>query len=234
MSGITSQGLLVLGGSWYLSAMIISLLILYPLITLNYEWATNILFPIIGILGIGIIYTNYNGLFENHIVFNYVIKVGLLRGFCETALGAWGYEISSRIMQIRFTKFSIVVLTIIKYICFVSVTFLACFNSDTSLLTVMFILCFSGIILSFSQKTYNIHYNLITKYLGKISLPLYITHQIFKKMAIFIFGVNIEWWQLILIIIVSIIGACSILFFTDGIVKYLKKYKHIFISGDIA
>lgn len=87
-----------------------------------------------------------------------------------------GGEIANKIKNIRFTILAQVILTIIKYTCFSIVIFYAIFINGYSFTHIVFIICLFACILSFSQKTYNIPYNRMTEFLGKISLPLYISH----------------------------------------------------------
>lgn len=53
MNGISYEEGIDTGGDWFLSAMILAIFILYPILLYNYEYATKIFLPIIGLIGIG-------------------------------------------------------------------------------------------------------------------------------------------------------------------------------------
>lgn len=98
--------------NWYLSAMILSILILYPILLFSYEWSTKIIFPIIGIFGLGILSINVKYIISVYEVVG--IYGGMIRGLCEIALGAWGYEIALQIGKCNFTKIGIILLSILE------------------------------------------------------------------------------------------------------------------------
>lgn len=232
MNGIMYNGNMELGGGWYLSAMVLALFFLYPILLYNYEWATKIIFPIIGITGLGILFINFGSIIVVKQTLFMVGTGGVLRAISEIALGAWSYEIALKFKRegVQFTKLSAVFLTIIKYACFIGVLFYAFYGFSSSYSPIVFIFCLLGIMLSFSEMTVCIPSNSLTRFLGKYSLLVYITHQFFRALAVSLFGTTIEVWKLIIIILITIIGAYMIMIFTDFCIKFIKKYKYLFIE----
>ena len=94
---------------------------------------------------------------------------------------------------------------------------------------IAFVCCFAGIILSFSEKTYVIPYNKITCFLGKISLPIYLSHNLVKGIAIRLWGTEIENKNVLVIICLCPIAAFIVMKLTDVVLSYLKKLRPMFI-----
>lgn len=78
---------LYVGNTWYLSAMIIAILLLYPLLLKEYTFSTAIVFPFISVFSLGYLYKTHGSIcmtFE----WNGIFLGGVLRAVAEIALGA--------------------------------------------------------------------------------------------------------------------------------------------------
>ena len=87
-----------------------------------------------------------------------------------------------------------------------------------------------AVILSFSNITYNIPYNAITKFFGKLSLPIFLTHYTIRNILVNTIGNNMEKWGIWTVIILCPVFAYVFMVFTDLIFAQLKKIKPIFIK----
>ena len=224
------NNILYVGGSWYLSVMMLSVLILYPILLFNYEWSSKIFFPIFGLFGLGIIYTKYATIVLNFESITNMFLGGMLRGLSEMALAVWGYEIAQKIKAYNLTKLSVILLTIVKYISLIIIILFAGSTANSCYTIAAFICCLVVVILSFSEKTINISYNTVTKFLGKISLPIYLTHCIFRRISERFIGIDAEVWKISIMIVACIVFSCVVMAITDFITKYLKNIKLFFVD----
>lgn len=174
-SGIKTT--LVLGQTWYISAMLISMLILYPLIR---KYKDNFIYLIAPVITISIggwlsyTYGTLNG--WQHTGFAYKC---LLRAFFELSLGTMLYEITNKIRTVKFTKLARILLTIIEICGFASIFFITNIEKASTKYELHMILILSiSIVIAFSEKTilYNFANNKFSYYLERLSLPIYLNH----------------------------------------------------------
>ena len=182
-----SSSVLYLSGSWYLSAMIIAMFLLYPLLLKKYESATKYYFPLISMFVLGYLYTKYGecSIWEK---WDVICFTGILRGLSEVALGGFLFEVANYVASryewlLSSEKVGCkVFLTIIKLVCY-TIFFLYAqgshFKKDFSLYALLFVSI--GVMLSFLNAGYTIPESRLTRFLGKISLPIYLYHGMFKN-----------------------------------------------------
>lgn len=173
-SGIKTT--LVIGQTWYISAMLIAMLILYPLIRRYKKNFVYLIAPVIVIFIGGWISHNYGTL--NGWQYTGVVYKCLLRAFFELALGAILYEISTKMRDINFNKFGSIILTLIEILGFI-VTFVIANKTNSKYDFIVLALISISVIIAFSEKTifYNLTNNKFFYYLEKLSLPIYLNHQ---------------------------------------------------------
>lgn len=223
-SGIVYQGGMDIGGSWFLSAMIMALFILYPILLYGRENATKIIFAIIGVIGFGFLYGT------DGVTVSWGRNLSrMFRAVSEISLGAWGFGIASVIDNYNLTKFSKLILTVLKYVCFGLAIGCGAFGLNGGYVALATILCFVGIILSFSQETYVIQGNKFTSWLGKISLIIYLTHNTIRAIVLKMLGTEVDKWAVVLIICACPIAAHIVMVITDFMMVQLKKLKPLFI-----
>ena len=225
-----------LGGSWYLSAMIIAMLILFPLLLKNFNFSTKLVFPLLSIFILGYLYTtdysiaNWQG--WSGICFN-----GVLRALGELALGASIFVLSNLMKNKYHNIFNEhktikLGLTIVKYMCFIVVIsfafgILSNFTSDLHAL----LFCAIGIFLSFSGITYTIPESKLSNYLGKLSLPIYIFHGFMRHTAGDMMTPEaVTPLRLVLMIVFSIILCVVLMYITDAVKKLLNILKARILS----
>lgn len=230
MNGISYEECIDVGGDWFLSAMVLAIFILYPILLYNYEWATKIIFPIIGLVGIGFMFMCQHTIIATTQIVGGMFRGGLLRAINEISLGVWGYALAKKMGGYEFTIFSKIFLTVFKWMSFGMVICYAFFGFQDSFSAIAFVGCFIGIILSFSEKTYVIPYNKMTCVLGKLSLPIYLSHNLVKGIAIRLWGTDIENKNVFIIICLCPIIAFIVMRLTDVVIRYKKKLRPIFIA----
>lgn len=108
----------IIGTEWYLSALIISLLIVYPLVRKNRQFYSYIISPLIGIMGLGWIGRRY-GNFASPASWTGICFEGVLRAVALISLGVAAFEIC-RLIKEKHQNLS-VQLTLVEVIVWVSV-----------------------------------------------------------------------------------------------------------------
>ena len=212
------KSILFLSSSWYLSAMVLSSFVLYPMLRKFGDIAKKIIFPIGAVFIIGYIYATTDKL-NNWDYWSGAFYIGFLRGISEMALGASLHALTETLSE-RFAwlftseKFAVkLLLTIFKYTCYL-VFFLygkGCnlgkYFSIHALLIVSL-----GIALSFMNVGYTIKESKLTRWLGKVSLPIYMFHGIFKTASPTLFPLKVGQESTLLLLAGVTVIICIVLY----------------------
>jgi len=167
--------------AWYLSAMLLSMLIIYPLLRKYKKNYSTLIAPIIVIFLAGYMSHQYGHLRTPVKWIGFCYK-GLLRAFLELNIGVIVYEMTMRFKKLDFTKFGRVFITILEVSCFSIIFIIAQFLVKGTRLDFIMLVIFSvGIMLAFSEKSYfyNFCCNKFFYYLEKLSLSIYVNHLAF-------------------------------------------------------
>lgn len=182
--GLNRDGMtMYVGGTWYLSAMVIAMFILYPLLLKQFRLSTKVIFPLMSIFLLGYLCNTY-GQITRWFDWNGICYTGVLRAIAVIALGASLYQVTLlgkiyynqwRYAETFVGKFFI---TTLKVMCYGVVLIYSyngtLFGKNATLHALFF--CAIGVALSFAEIGYSVCDNKFTRYLGKISLPVYIFH----------------------------------------------------------
>lgn len=172
--------------SWYLSVMLISMFILYPVLVKDREMAVKIIFPVVSLFLLGYLYQVY-GFISPYSDWAGICYVGIFRGISQIALGAslsalsdWLAETQPRWLYPSkgWVKFC---LTGVKLGCYGIVLLFAQGLPMESIHVFLFLAI--GVLMSFSHVGHTIPDNPVPRYLGRISLPIYIFHGILRELA---------------------------------------------------
>lgn len=238
MTGI--RGLSVNGPIWYISSMLIAMLILYPLIRRYKEKFLTLFAPVILIVGLGIFSALYGNLRSPDIWIGFAYK-GTIRAFFELLLGGCLYLICEKIKKLNFTKFGKLLITLIEISCFVLPFLMSQFmDSATKFDYIMLVVISIGIVLAFSEQTleYNFFCNKFSYWLEKLSLTLYIFHfpvRLFFRNASFL-KVMPYWKRLGIYIPITIALSIIIMYVMDYLKKknfFMDKIKKLIIKEKI-
>ncbi len=222
--------------TWFLSAMLIVMLVLYPILLHNYYFGVKIVFPILTLFLLGYEYTTNQNIGEN-VAWAGFTYFGILRAASEIAFGGTLYYISTEItgnealMKRAQRPLNRVLLTIAKIICF-GVPLLYAnktgfglkFSNGFDLHALLF--CGIGIMLSFSGLGWSIPDCKLTRYLGKITLPIFIYHKLLRAawlegMGVEKVPVNYAWFMLAVCVVASV----ALMYFTDFLAWGIQKLR---------
>lgn len=182
MAGFKTQN--VNGPVWYISAMIISMFILYPLVKKYKKDFIRVASIIIVVLLGGWLIHKYGSLRmqpRNWTEFGYR---GTIRAFVELNLGMVMYLFTQKLSKVNFSKFGLIVLTLFEMIGFIIPFYVShkVQNPDIYNFTVLLILAFS-IGIAFSGKTLEnkLLSNKFVYFLEKMSLPIFLSQVVIRR-----------------------------------------------------
>ena len=214
MSGMPTE--VYNGNTWYISVMLLAILILYPLIRKNKDFFIKYIAPVIAIFGLGCISHSFKSILVIK-EWNGFMYWGLIRGIAEICIGCITYELSDKLKNIKLTNFGTLLTTIIEVISYVVViAMLFCFDFRSYLFVLLFILMvaisitLSGISYSryiFSYKIFN--------WMGEYSYSLYLGHSIAYTGIIknLVFNKNYNYSQtLIIYFVVALIAGLIVMY----------------------
>ena len=223
---------LYVGNTWFLSAMLIAIIILFPLLVRNYNFSVKVLFPIISLFVLGYLFETNHSITKE--VWTGIIHTCVLRAIAEIALGGCICCLSSLIKEknvwlVRTEKKSlIIILTCFKVLCYAVVVVFAygsvfgkTIKSSFNLHALLF--CSIGLLFSLSNIGYSIRDSKITRYLGKLSLPIFIFHGVIRWAYWDITGkIEISVLMYVTLVIMTIIASVAMMYLTDFVVARLK------------
>lgn len=231
MSGVVTT--YMLGQTWYISAMLITIMILYPLLLKYKKNFIYIVSPLIVLLVGGYLSQSYGILNDVWIWTGFCFK-GLLRAIFEMALGTIIYLVSNKMKNKKFTNIARWILTIIEVLGFVSIFIIANTQSKYYDFIAVALMAIS-IMIAFSEKSifYNFANNKLFYYLEKLSLPIYLNHIWIKDIIVIKLTSISHEVQLILIVILTILFSMIIIFVIERYRKRTTEFiKKLMIKKD--
>lgn len=222
---------------WYLSAMVLSMAILYPL-TLRYkDFFRRIVSPLIALFLLGYLYQKY-GHFRSPDVQDGMFLKGTIRGFSEIAFRIFCYEIGKLISKYQFSTLSKLLFTIIEYGSLIGIMMYSntesCWDMDVPSVLLfgisIIIICGNLSLLSpFWNKLK------IMPSLGKFSMMVYINH-IYWVWLLDIINLNLSYKKMLIVYIsLSVLSSGVCWLATDLISAFFRKnqgnIRSLFIVG---
>lgn len=167
---------------WYIQSMLLAMALLYPLIRKYPKIMKHIIMPLTVLLLLGFLQQNYTHLRHPGKWIGFTYK-GNIRAIAELCLGAECYFVVQWLKNFKLKWFTKTFLTLVKWGCWIAVIqyMIYCkkgFEMDFFFLAIFCI----AIILAFSQQCIDsrIYQNILVDFLGKLSLPLYLSHMYFS------------------------------------------------------
>lgn len=193
-----------IGCSWYLSSLFIALAAAYPLCRRFYRAYTHVIAPVLCavLLTSIIVLTGSLGDISDWFFFTYKTNI---RAFAELSMGAAAFELS------RVIRGRVRTLVSSSFLSFTAVTCLAlslmyiCSSADGRYGIIVFYLLFGAVVIAFSGEGIISRSRLFLScrpffcYLGRISLPMYLTQTLMRRSVPFFFEKSSPWSQCFLI-----------------------------------
>ena len=189
----------IISVEWYISSMLICMLIIYPLCRKYGKTFTNVIAPIAGILILGYLFHRYGGTGTASVWTGFTFKTNL-RAFSLICLGTTCYSVCNRISKMSFTRFDRILLTVFEFGCFFATLIYICSDINTKYSAIIIMCMLAEVTLIFSGITFGnkLFTNKFTVFLGKLSLPFYLS-QIFTFNIVKMFFLSLPTVPLILV-----------------------------------
>lgn len=202
-SGIGTFGLV--GGTWYLSAMYLAMLILYPMLRVWKERFVHIIAPLIGIFGLGYLSRTYGHL--NQYVNNWdLLYSGMIRALAEISLGCVCYVVCQRIRSVRVTPLSRVLITLVQIAGYGGVIWYTTELPVKQFDFVMVLWLAVCVTLSFSGQGIgaSLFSGSLFPWLGKMSMVIYLNHMWVKNTIAWLLPESWGYRKLMLVYMVGV------------------------------
>ena len=209
---------------WYISCMLIAMALIYPLCKRFYINFTRYIAPISAILIIGYM------IFTTKSLTGVTSWTGLsykstLRAFAEISLGTTAFELSRYISEKKFTASQRITITVTEFICFVFVVLYMVLSFVNKYELYALIAMFLIITITFSSKTYGnkIFNNRVCCFLGKISLPIYLSQLGAINLVDKYFDKQSDVTKVLIAVFITFIFAFIVLIFGNLVAKLFNK-----------
>lgn len=194
----------VVRGSWYLSAMFVAMLALYPMLRKWKDTFTHIIAPLLAITLLGWISQTYGNL--NQWIKNFdLVCAGVLRAVAELSLGCIGYVVCEKIKDAPFTVFSRILITLTQVAGY-GIVFWCAGNMSEGWVSYVLLLCLAVCVpLSFSGQgiAAPLFRGRFFLWLGKLSLVIYLNHMWVKDCIAKWLPESLGYWNLLGICLLS-------------------------------
>ncbi len=242
--GIWEMGLLTMTGIrmstinnavWYLSSMLLCMAVLYPLLRKYKNMAKFVVIPIITLLIFGYFIVKTDSI---RLPFGWagVTYRGNLRAFADLGVGIVLYQITETFKTKRITAFSKVLLTVVKYVGVLSlVWYMYAIRKPTVQYDLFYIFVIMLVIgLVFSNQTYGARLfdNRVVGFLGKFSLPLYLSHYYWSRLLKELPASVGATQAMLLYLLLSVVTAAVVMALSALIKKYkpFSEIKRLFVK----
>jgi len=175
--------------TWYISAMLISMVIIFPILIKNRSLFLKIIAPILVVLIFSWGYTNWKVGLSSPSVWQYIAFKGLIRSFAEICLGCICFNINEMIKTNKINTFASFILMIVEFASYIFVIYYVYDNvfSDQSYFLVLLLslgitISFSGI--SMSAKLFSFP---IFTWLGTFSFNMFLAHAFWSHTMLYFF-----------------------------------------------
>ena len=212
-----------IGCTWYLSSMLIALVAAYPLCRRFYKAYTLFIAPVLCavLLGAIIVLTGSLGDIDDWFFFTYKTNI---RAFAEISMGATAFEISRRMQGRVYPAAVRILLSLTALTCMsLSIAYM-CSAMEGRLGIGVFYLLFVLVVIAFSGEGILCHAGCFShplfSYLGRISLPMYVTQTLLRRSVPWYFAGSSQWTQCILIYL----GIFGLAVFLDSASAFMHRH----------
>ncbi|GLB24722.1 hypothetical protein LXJ15735_09630 [Lacrimispora xylanolytica] len=204
--------------------MILAIMLLYPLLSINREKCSRVYFPIISILLIGYLIQTHGTIIVIE-QYSYFTFDGVKRAISEISFGCVLYEIHNYIKIKDFTRFGIIILSIIELFGY-AITILFAWNNYGDISVIVLLFLGISICITFCQKgfiTICLNKMINTTIFNKFSLSLFLSHM--EIMEVFRYKkLYLESYDYKTVMIYYLLLSTAISIFNIVIVNLISKY----------
>ena len=163
--------------AWYISAMLLAMLVLIPLFLKNRDVFVNVWAPVLAIAALGYLSKNVGDLRGPTDWLGLCYK-GWLRAVGELCMGVICWGICQKIKNLPYTRLARLLLTMLELFCYLGVIAWSYEHKGSQMDFVMLLLFAIGVVVTFSGQSLlsSVFNKPLVYFLGKISFPVYLSH----------------------------------------------------------
>lgn len=166
---------------WYLSAMLLAMLIIYPLAIKLRSMFSKCVGPLIALFALGYCYLKTEGLTPStELVFEGGMLKGMLRAIAEIAIGVTVYEAIKWFDGLRLNRIGVFAARIVELGCYATTIIMTTTNEKKSWYFSFIFVLAVGLMITFSQWSIFsiIKHSKIILYLGDLSMTIFLCQRI--------------------------------------------------------
>lgn len=166
-----------INSSWYLSAMLLCMMIIYPVFRKNKNLFINVIAPLTAIFLYGYIMKTTNFVGDPTHWYGYAFK-GLIRGFAGLSLGCTAYNISEWLKNKNISKPVSVLLSVYETFAIFGIILLLYITAPTDTSAALVFIFFTAFIIIASRKAFinRIYQYNFFQFTGKLSMAMFLIH----------------------------------------------------------
>ncbi len=209
---------MAIGGSWYLSAMLLGMLLMYPFIRKYTDNFLKLVAPILAIFMLGWL-SNVIGSSKPCLEFRDGVCLGIVRAVAEMSVGCIVFTVSQALTKLAKKRLFSILLTFAEITSYIGAALIMinCYRTYRDFIFIFLIAM--GLTISFSGHSYlnTITARLPIKWASKFSLAVYLTHMVWIS-ALQRINIPISYSaQMLIVFILSIASAVVCIFTVDWI-----------------
>lgn len=176
------------GVTWYISAMMLSMIVIYPLMRKFGNTFFFVIAPTMFLLIMGAFFQNYGSLSDLENWNGYILK-GTLRAFADILGGCICWKAAAGLRQYRFSALGKAMLTAAEWSAYIISIVFIYGHGPSRYDYAVFLLFMIGVTITFSRTSYDgvVFRHKIFGWLGTYSLSLYLGHSCWRKYTDHIF-----------------------------------------------
>lgn len=233
LGGLTSEAKIVTV-EWYLSSMLIGMLIMYPLIRKFYDMYVHVIAPISSLSIMGLSYMKRGSLLGSYNYWEGITTWGVLRAIFIMNLGCIAYEIAKYIMAKKLTPFSKVMISLLGLFGYLFTVFFCNFNFDEKVRFSLVLILMFSVAVSYSGINFygRLFDNGFCRYIGKLSLPMYLNTNIIRYILVKAELTDLRYRYYLLVAIgINFAISAALMFVVEKIIRNKKFHRKKDNSG---
>ena len=175
-TGIADEGFITVG--WYISSMLLAIAVIYPFLGKFYDSVSLIAAPVISSLAIGALIHETGHLPQR--AFAGFIHLANIRAIAVVLLGVFTFRVSRYLMDQKLSKAKWTALIITENLCWIiSFYYMVSVHSEKYEGHITYLMA-AAVAICFARELRGNH---ITEVLGRLSLPIYLSQSIVRKIV---------------------------------------------------
>ncbi len=200
------------GAAWYLSALILALLFLFPVAMKFRSMFLNVIAPLMAVMILGYLTLTYGSVGSDPGFWNGYYGKGLIRAVAEISLGAVCFGVSSYISRWKSDIVSKVLFGIAEVFCYTGVAYIAYKYQPGKTDILAILLLFAGIAITTSrQSIWYEYFNFkIFGVLGTLSMAVFLNNYYWSKCMRTIFPAASVTQLMVYYVVISLVTALAV------------------------